>query len=141
MRRERFDALVHPAHAAGQEEIVDDVAVRLVFVSVHLDQSLDRDVARCLGVSLWRQDGQRRVGEDLWVALNLHDIGVFGHGPERREATQLDPEDRRLRPNALCGSVPALRIGVGGGVSEDRPETLGGRCGHASIIGTAWSIV
>ena len=131
LRGERIDALLHPAHAAGQEEVVDDVAVRLVLVPVHLDQGLDRNVARRLGIRLRGQDGQGRVGEDLGIALNLHDVGVLGHGPERRVVVQLHPQDRRLRPNALRGGVPALRVGVGGGVGEDRPEAFGGRCGHA----------
>jgi hypothetical protein len=78
------DAVRHPLDAGRLEPVVDDAPVRLVLVAVHLDERVHgRRTVGAVGVGGAGHDRRyRRVGEHGRVALDLHDVGVTGDGPE-----------------------------------------------------------
>jgi hypothetical protein len=73
------------------------------------------------------QHRDRRIGEELGVALDLHHVGVLGDGPELGELWDRHPQDRLLGPDPRRRRVPGHRVGVGRRIGEDRAQLLDGR--------------
>lgn len=127
---QQVDSALKCLQVLGLEPLVDDVAMRLVLVAVHLDEGLHRCVGD--GIDL-RGRSQRRdggVGEDIGVSLDRHHVGVFRDGPELGIAIHRNSEDRRLVPNSLRGGVPTRGIGIGRGLCEDRAKLAYLDAGH-----------
>jgi 2-(1,2-epoxy-1,2-dihydrophenyl)acetyl-CoA isomerase len=71
------------------------------------------------------------VGEDLGVALDLHDVSVAGDREELGVPVDGHVEDRRVLADPLCRGMPRDGVRVGGRIDEEGPERIG-RQRHAA---------
>ncbi len=142
------DALRHALHVRRLEPVVDEVAMGLVLVAVHLHEALHRRPAPsgvALGVLAGGERGLRLVGEHLRVPFDLHDVGVLRDRPELWVVGKRHLDDGLLAPEERRRRVPGDGVGVRGRLGEDAPEIgVGGGHrggGHGTIfaaIGALW---
>jgi hypothetical protein len=109
---------------------------------VHVDQGAQ---GRTLGFALLclrihrggRQQRPGRVEDQGVVALDLHDVGVPGDGPERLVPSCLDPVHRVLAAQQGERLVQPVFVGVGGRIGERQPGFGHGK-GHREASCSLW---
>ncbi len=131
---QRVDAVLHALDVAGLEPVVDDVAVGLVLVTVHLDERLDRRVGHVVQPRFGHERRHRCVGEEVGVPLDLHHVRMRRQRPELGVSRHRHLQDRRRVADLLRRRMPCDRIGIGGGVGEDGAEAVHGGPAHGGQL-------
>ena len=116
------DAALQTTQAGGLEPLGGDPAIVLVVVAIHMDQCAKRGTLGVTSVDdrLRLQHRVEGVVELVVLALDLGHIGMAGHRVERSVARLLDQVYGIVAAQPGCLIMPTSRVGIGGGIAEDR---------------------